>query len=382
MPTPKQLPARELTAVCAPGLEDIAATELAGLGWSGLRTSPGVISAVGGAEQVYRACLASRTITDLRVRVGRLSANSLGGLAQGLGQLPWSLFAQPGQPVEIDISSRGSRLKRKDAIARKAQLAIGDALRGPRVQHRPGQRRQRQVPLRVMLRIEGDRVEASVDPAGDSLWKRGYRGRGGGAPLRENLAAACLVAMNWDGARALMDPFCGSGTILIEAAMLAAGRAPGAGRSFAFEAWPCHAERLWRKLRAERLPGHIGAPILRGFDADADTLRLARSNADRAGVGRAIRWGERTVDRLAPPAGEPGLVLCNPPWGLRLGSQVRGVYTALGRAAKERLDGWELGVLCPDRELVRAVGIPMEPRLGFPVGGKRLTLWAGRVRAR
>lgn len=378
MPTAKQLPPREIVAICPPGLEATVMAELLQLGWPAPRQGTGLVSAVVNAQQLYRACLHCRTATDLRVRVGRANAGSMEGLAQGLAKLPWRLFIHSGQPTKVNVSVRGSAGKRKDALARKAELAIRDAVRGPRVTHRPGERRR--APAVVHLRMEGGRVEASVDPVGDSLWKRGYRSRGGAAPLRENIAAAALLAMGWRSPTPLVDPFCGSGTLLIEAASMASGRPPAEGRRFAFEAWPCHATRLWRQVKAQPTAHSAGGrgPIF-GADADARVISLARENAQRARVGQPLRWAHQRVDELQPPAAGPGLVLCNPPWGNRLGEQVGGVYAALGIALKARFPGWELGVLCPDRELIRAVRIPMEPRLSFAHGGARLTLWAGRV---
>ncbi len=377
----KQLPVREIAAICPPGLEQVVARELTQLGWPTPRTTPGVVTCMGSSLELFRACMGCRTATDLRVRVGRTTAVSLEGLAQGLGKLQWSLFVHPGQAVRITVSSRGSRLKRKDAVARKAELAIRDAVRGPRVNYHTGGHRQRtQAPVHIHLRIEESHVEASVDPVGDSLWKRGYRSRGGAAPLRENLAAASLLAMGWQKNLPLVDPFCGSGTLLIEAAGMATGRLPGAGRSFALEHWPCHVPKLWRKLQGEaKAHARLTPAALMGADADQAVLDVARENAAQAGVARAIGWAHQRIDVLEPPAPGPGLVLTNPPWGQRLGSNVTGVYGALGRALRGRFGGWDLGLLCPDRGLVQALNIPMQPRLEFPHGGARLTLWAGRV---
>jgi putative N6-adenine-specific DNA methylase len=383
MPAPKHLPSREILAIAPPGLESVLAEELASLGWPAPHQHPGAVGCTGGSDQLMRACLWCRCATDLRVRVGRGPASSLESLAQGLRKLPWSLFLKPGQAVEISVSSRGSRLKRRDAVARKASLAIGDALRGPRITHgRQRGRHDRDVaPAQVHLRIEGDRVQASIDPVGTTLWKRGYRERGGAAPLRENLAAAALRAMEWRPHEPLVDPCTGSGTILIEAASIARGLAPGVGRRFAMERWPCHDRRSWdRMLEAARRPGPSAPlPPLIGADADDKVLELARTNAKRAGVAGDLRWLHQRVDALEPPSDEPGLVLCNPPWGRRLGKRVAGVYDALGRSLRQRFAGWRVGVLCPDRALVRALRLPMEPRLRFPHGGQTLTLWAGPV---
>ncbi len=379
MRIPNQLPAREIAATCPPGLEAVVLRELSDLGWPKPRQTTGIITCVGGSEALFRACLGCRTATDLRVRVGRLKATSLEGLAQGLAKLQWPLFVHPGQQVTVRVSSRASRLKRKDAVARKAVLAIRDAVRGPRIDHRPGRHRNLP-PLIVHLRIEESKVEASVDPVGESLWKRGYRSRGGAAPLRENLAAAALLAMGWRVPQPLVDPFCGSGTLLIEGAAMAAGRAPGAKRRFAMEQWPCHATRLWRQIRGGAQGGRGGArPVILGADADAAVLGIAEDNARRAGVAASLRWAHQRVDALQPPAPGPGLVLSNPPWGQRLGDRVRGVYRALGQRLLADFPGWQLGLLCPDRRLIKAVGFPLQPQLDFAHAGARLILWGGTV---
>ena len=380
---PNQLPSREIAAICAPGLEKVVATELASLGWPSPKVGTGIVSSTGGSMELYRACIGCRTATDLRVRVGRCNATSLEGLSQGLAKLPWALFVHPGQPVRITVSSRGSRLKRKDAVARKAELAIRDAVRGPRVSYRPGSGNPRLLaPVHIHLRIEDSQVQASVDPVGEPLWQRGYRSRGGAAPLRENLAAAAIIAMEWKGTTPLVDPFCGSGTLLIEAAGMAAGRPPSAQRRFAFEQWPCHTAKLWRKVQGDARGAHLGrAPAMIGADADAAVLEIAQVNARKAGAGNTIQWAHQRIDALEPPMSGPGLVLSNPPWGKRLGSDVRGVYRAMGRTLKGGFAGWDVGLLCPDRSLVQALGFPMQPRLEFPHGGVRLTLWGGKVPA-
>ncbi len=159
------------------------------------------------------------------------------------------------------------------------------------------------------------------------------------------------------------------------------GVAPGAGRRFDFERWPCHNARSWHRVVNEARSRSKTSPAssMLGSDADQAVLDIARANAKRAGVGSAIRWHHQRIDALEPPTMHPGLVLTNPPWGRRLGARVGGVYTAFGRVLRERFSGWQLGVLCPERSLIRAMRIPLEPRLRFPHGGTELILWAGTV---
>ncbi|MFH1468982.1 MAG: hypothetical protein ABIO70_31640 [Pseudomonadota bacterium] len=300
MPSASDFPPREIMAVAVPGLEPLVVAELSELGWRDARVIPGGVICTGSRQQVWHACLESRTATDLRLRIGRAQAHSLEGLAQGIARMPWALFLRPGQDPRVEVSSHGSPLKRRDAVARKAGLAIKDALRGPRLPDYAPHRGPRAQAQTVHLRIEGEQVEASIDPAGAPLWQRGYRARGGAAPLRENLAAGILLALEWRPGEPLLDPFCGSGTFLIEGACRARGLLPGAHRSFAFEQWPCHDARAWRRLAQEAgrraPPGSLG-PIL-GADADERALDLARANAGKAGVGAVIRWQAGRVDAL------------------------------------------------------------------------------------
>ena len=378
MPRRSKLPPREILAVAPPGLEALVALELEAMGWSPARATAGGVLTTGGLAQVMRGCLWSRTAAGLRVRVGRSPAGSLDALAQGLRKLPFQLFLRPGQPIQVSVTSKRSRLRRREAVARKAQLAIRDALRGPRHPHQARPRRGERTPT-VHLRIQDDRVQVSVDPVGGALWQRGYRRSGGAAPLRANLAAALLLQLAWAPPEPLVDAFTGSGTFLIEAAGWALGRAPGSGRGFAFEGWPCHDGRLWRQVQQQRMqaPGPPGA--LLGLDADPGAIERATQNAGEAGVGAHIRWRRSRVDALEPPGTQRGLVVANPPWGRRLGQDVRGVYTALGSALQARFPGWRLGLLCPRRELVRCTGLALNPELEFAHAGERLSLWVGRV---
>jgi putative N6-adenine-specific DNA methylase len=367
------VPAREILAVAAPGTEALVARECASLGWIDPRTVPGGVVTMAHLSAARVACLCARLPAGVRVRVGTCPATTLEALASGIRTLAWGAFVHPGQEVEVSVTSRSSRLQRREAVARKAAYAIQDAVRGPRHPlHRPPP------PAPVHLRLEDDRALLSMDAAGTPLFQRGWRASGGGAPLRENLAAVMLAAAGWQPGEPVVDPFCGSGTLLIEAAQVVLGIPPGQGRTFAFESWPCHDARAWRREQEAARGTPVPSPPLLGTDQDPEAVRRAIANARLAGVSGLTRFEVARVDASAP-GDRRGLVVANPPWGLRLGRDVGGVWVAFGRVLRERFSGWRVAVLCPDAALVRLMGLSLQPLVGFPHGGVRVAVWTGSV---
>jgi putative N6-adenine-specific DNA methylase len=201
-------------------------------------------------------------------------------------------------------------------------------------------------------RREGERSTLSADAAGAPLFKRGWRARVGAAPMRESLAAGLLLEVGYDGAVPFLDPMCGSGTIAIEAALLAGRRAPGLGRSFAFEGWPGHDAGRTRAVR-ERLAALARdppAPVL-ASDRNGGAVRLAGKNAEAAGMARAVRIERKDAGDVEPPP-VPGVCLVNPPYGIRLDREVETSWRSLG-SLLGRLSGWTVGVLAGDPALAR-----------------------------
>lgn len=366
-------PARERAfAVGPPGLEEVVREELALLGVRG-EVEPGGVSFACDRDLLYRVHLHARTPARIRVRLGSFPATTLEALAAGARKVPWAPYVWPRQPLDVRVASHRSRLRHKESVAHKIELAVADALRGPR---RTDAARPSREPVEVLVRIEDDVAELSVDASGELLHRRGWRKDAGEAPLRENLAAACLWLAEWSPGEALLDPMCGSGTFVIEAATIARGLPPGRDRSFAFERWPSHDAGRWNAIRGEHGPAPVPT-LIRGSDGDEAAVRAARANARRAGVQIELAIG--SVSGLEPPA-PTGLVIANPPYGERIGGAVA-AWSSLGETLRTRFRGWRVALLAPNANLVQRTGLSLEPVATFPNGGLRVSLWTGEVRA-
>jgi putative N6-adenine-specific DNA methylase len=233
-----------------------------------------------------------------------------------------------------------------------------------------------------VVRVVRDVVSVSVDSSGSLLHRRGYRQAVAKAPLRETIAAAMLLGSEWPGTVPLVDPMCGSGTIAIEAALLARRIAPGVNRRFAFERWPEFDATVWarmiREAREQEL-AHAPAPI-RGSDRDAGAIEAARANAMRAGVGADVELDRRPISGIEPPSGR-GWVVVNPPYGIRVAEAgaARDLYAALGNVLRARFVGWMVALLSPSETLERQVGLRLEERIATLNGGIPVRLVTGEV---
>ncbi len=364
----------EMFAVAAPGCEAACAKELAALGLSGAVQSGGV-AFQGELADLYRANLWLRSASRVLVRFAELRCTSFPEFYRKCVRLPWGRFIRPETPVQVKATSRRSRLGHTGRIAETVSAAIDRALGR-------GDRPQGSAPQLILARFEDDRATLSIDASGELLHRRGYRQEQGVAPLRETLAAAMLHELQWSGAQPLWDPMCGSGTLLIEAALIAARKAPGFERAFAFERWPHFRAGRLRVLRDKAREGEAAPPekaVLYGSDLACEVLARAERNAGRAGVAGFIRWHCGDF-RHAPLPCVPGVVLCNPPYGQRLGAgtDLPQLFAALGDALRGRCRGWSGGFICPDPELARATGLPLREGPVFFHGGlaARLYLFA------
>ncbi|HEU4563600.1 MAG TPA: hypothetical protein VFS05_03085 [Gemmatimonadaceae bacterium] len=380
-------PPLELFAITAPGLEPLAAAELRALGIEA-REEAGGASFHGGMREVELANLWLRTASRVVARVGAFHARAFGELERHARTQPWERFLAPGRGVRLRVTCRKSRLYHSDAVAERIAGAIDARLGGVgRVVAAGGEEEdapdETEAPL-VVARVFRDTCTLSVDSSGALLHRRGYRLATAKAPMRETLAAATLIAAGWTGEAPLLDPMCGSGTILIEGAMMARRIPPGAARRFAFEQWPGFDERHWREMldeaRARILP-RAAAPI-GGADRDAGAIEAAAANARRAGVEADIALRVAPISALeAPPAPMPGFLVTNPPYGGRIGeaSRLRDLYASLGAAARRACPGWRIALLSARPALERQLGVPLAPVLRTSNGGIPVRVVTGTV---
>ena len=316
--------------VCAPGLEQLVLEEVVKLGARPASATHGGVHCGLTWPQLWGVHLRSRVATRVLVRLARFKADGFDSLMAGLARIDWaSVLPAGGVQVTASADSR-SGLYHSGAIEER----VADFLR-TEVGRDTGDQS-------VLVRVQRDDVTISLDATGRALHQRGYRGEAGKAPIRETLAAALVMASGWDAKSPLIDPFCGSGTILIEAALIARRMAPGRHREFQFMQWPSFDQGGWERL----LKGHDGdvlerCPVLLGSDRDAGAIDATLDNAQAAGVGGNIEVVRRTVSDLVVPSGKRGWVVANPPYGVRVGGHVAGQEsgTSGGDLRDQRCEG-------------------------------------------
>jgi len=359
-----------LVATCGRGLEGALARELSALGASAVEERVAAVGFRGSLEAGYRACLWSRVASRVLLPLAEgpvVKADDLYELTKGVR---WEDHLPLGKTFAVDAAGRHPAFRDTRFAALRVKDAVVDRLRDRRGERPNVDATAPDLALRV--RLEQTRAFVSLDLAGEGLHVRGYRTEAGEAPLRETVAAGLLVLAGWPEVFArgcpLVDPFCGSGTILIEAAWMAGDRAPGLDRvRWGFQGWAGHEAHRWEALLAEAREraarGAVAEGLLFGSDVDVAVLNTACANAKRAGVLARIAFEQVALaDRVAPPSpdGEPrGLVVTNPPYGERLGADadLAPLYATLGDVLKRRFPGWRAHVLVGDRDLEKRVGL-------------------------
>jgi 23S rRNA (guanine2445-N2)-methyltransferase / 23S rRNA (guanine2069-N7)-methyltransferase len=369
-------------ASCPPGVADLLARELSVFGATATRETKFGVNFQGELETAYRACLWSRLASRVLMPLATFPANSQAELYAGTSAIDWSKHLAPGGTLAIDFAGASSGLTHTHFGALRTKDAIVDQLRA-RFGERPSIDLE-QPNIRIDVRVDRDRATVSLDLSGDSLHRRGYRARGVAAPLKENLAAAILLRCGWPElaaqGSALVDPLCGSGTFLIEGALMMRDIAPGLLRKyFGFLGWRGHDAPLWQRLVSEaeqRARRDVsGAPILRGYDRDSTAVHAALENVEQARLRGAIHIERRELTDLKREFDGPGLLVTNPPYGERIGDQeqLKSLYDLLGQKMRDEFVSWKAAVLTGNPPLARELHIEAK---------RSHTLFNGRIECR
>ncbi|VDS08012.1 Ribosomal RNA large subunit methyltransferase L [Paracoccus haematequi] len=356
----------EIFLVATPGLEAPLAAEAAALGWQPV-VGPGGVTITGGWADVWRANLWLRGATRVLVRVGSFRALHLAQLDKRARKFPWATVLRRDVPVRVETTCKASRIYHAGAATQRIERAIAEELGAPLAPD---------AALVVKVRIEDDLVTISLDTTGESLHKRGHKEAVAKAPMRETMAAMFLREMGFDGSQPVLDPMCGSGTFVIEAAEIAAGLAPGRSRSFGFQQLASFDAAAWETMRTAAAPRPAPAQFF-GSDRDAGAIRMSLANAERAGVAGLTRFDCRAIGDLQRPDGPPGIVIVNPPYGARIGNKgpLFGLHAAMGAVFRERLQGWRMGIVTSEGGLAKATGLPLESGPVVAHGGLKVRLW-------
>ncbi len=363
--------------VTAPGLAPLVAAECTAIGITPRDVTDAGVAFDGTLADVLQVNLWSRMASRVLMRLASFEARDFATLEKQAQKVPWARVLQRGMTARLRVTCRKSKLYHSDAVAERVARGIERSVAGVEIDLRGREDEEGDdlPPAQlIVVRFDHDRCTISADSSGELLHRRGWRQAVAKAPLRETLAAAMLVASEWDGNRPLVDPFCGSGTIGIEAALRVRNIAPGLERAFALEAWPGTDAAMVRAAReaarAQAKPSS-GVQILLA-DRDAGACDAAVANAERAGVlGDVIIAQQALSDADLAAVGPEGLVLTNPPYGLRVTdkSDIRSLYARLGDVLRAGGKGWQVAMLIPDKQLVAQLKVPYDTVLRTANGG-------------
>ncbi len=341
-------------ASCPRGLEGVLSTELSGLGAQGVRATDGGVHFSGDWLLNYRVNLRSRIASRVLWRVAMSDYRNEQDIYDTVYALPWGGWFDVSRTIRVNVAAIKCPLKSLDFITLKIKDAVCDkfrALTGERPSvdtHAPD--------IRIHAFLEHSRMTLYVDTSGDALFKRGVRQHTNIAPLRENLAAGILSLAGWQTGTPLLDPMCGSGTFLIEAAQMSLNIAPGIGRQFAFEKLKNFDAAAWQKIRAEAQAAQLPVTPLpiSGSDLYGDELKAAHLNLENAGLLEAVSLKQANVLEISAPS-EHGILVANLPYGERMGEldELAALYPKLGDALKKKFGGWTAYLLTSDKAILK-----------------------------
>lgn len=360
----------QIFLVAIPGLEEPLREEALAAGFHNPRVVFGGVVFEGKWPHVWRANLVLRGAVRVLARVAVFKAHHLKQLAPETRAVDWAALIPEDTPFRVEAVCRKSKLYHAGAVAERVRDAIAGAT---------GALPADAADLRILARVEKDHVTLSIDTSGAPLHRREHKEEVGKAPLRETMAALFLRQMGFDGSQSVLDPMCGSGTIPLEAAEIAAGLFPGRSRRFAFEALSTFDPDAWDAMAPAAAPKR--SATFSGSDRDGGAIKAARANAARAGLAGACGFERHPLSDARPPDGPPGIVLTNPPYGDRIGTrkELFALYGGLGRVMAERFSGWRVGVITTEEKLARATRLPLDGGAPVAHGGLKVRLWQGLV---
>lgn len=352
-------------AVVVPGLEAMAADELNELAAHDVTVDEGGVSFTTTMDGLFRINLRSRICTRILIRLASFRALSFPELYNKSKKVVWGQYIGAHTAVSVRVSCSHSKLMHSGRAEQALADAIGD--------HLGFEAKEAAHEQQILLRIDNNQCTISLDTSGDRLDRRGYRLHSGKAPLRETIAAGILRWMDWQANEPLLSPMCGSGTFAIEAAWMAQKRASGLEHDFPFMHWPSLKEKRWqRALDKTRAMQVEQAVCLMASELDAGILKQAQENAVQAQVNDMIHFQQMDVRKLTLPEriATPGLIICNPPYGDRVKTDVKPFYASLGDVFKQHFSGWRMAVMVPDQVCEKALGLKVRGRLKIKHGGK------------
>jgi RNA methylase family protein len=340
-----------LFVTCPRGLEAPLSQELEQIKCQDIRAVDGGVACKGGMEQVYRINLHSRTASRVLLRLTKSGYRSEQDIYKAAKNIRWADWFDLEQTFKVKVEGKRAQVKSLDFVGLKIKDAVCDVFRDA-CGARPNVGKIRP-DIRIHAFIDERDIQIFIDTSGEALFKRGYRQDTGEAPMRENLAAGLLLLAGYDGTQPFQDPFCGSGTIVIEAAWIATRRAPGLMRRFGFEKLKNFDAALWKKLQHEAETQIRPAPApISGSDNDRHMIRAAVANAQAAEVDTFIRFEVKDAQDTRPN-GEGGILISNPPYGVRLAEvqALQALYPQLGAWLKQHYAGWLAGMFTGDRDM-------------------------------
>jgi len=354
---------RDWLATCPKGLELLLAEELQAIGAEGVKETVAAVHFQGSMEVAYRACLWSRLANRILMPLHSFMLNEADDLYQECNDISWESHFSAAQSIAIDFIGTSRLIDNTMYGSQRVKDAIVDRIR--RIEGERPNVDTKNPDIRIQVRQHKGRVTVSLDISGESLHRRGYRTGQGTAPIKENLAVALLLRANWPAMAAeggaLLDPMCGSGTLIIEGAMMAADIAPGMLREhYGFDQWIQHDAELWQSLIDEahqrKATGLENLELdIRGYDANPRVLEYTTQNIENAGLDGHIRLAHKPIDQFGKPTAERGLLLTNPPYGERLGEvdELIPLYQKLGTVLQKNFQGWRAAIFTGNVDLGR-----------------------------